>query len=161
MPLPVIVLNCGSGRERERQRETTATLFMQPRVFAFKQWHRGLSRIARLWIIHSCRTVCDAPFALPCRGSFVVPPYISRLISHDVPHNTASPRRRQDTIERDFLLESIHRPLKLREPFLLVSLTTSLFPNIFIGLLKLRKKFSNLFSQIFPRDFCEHLASAC
>jgi len=53
---------------------------MQPHTrFCIKQWHRGLSWAARLWIIHSSRTVCDAPVSwFLCRPS----PCISRLILH-------------------------------------------------------------------------------
>lgn len=109
-----------------------AALFMQPYAmrFCIKQWHRGLSRIARLWIIHPVRCTLS-------RGSFVASLYISRLISRDrctILHRRSVGRTR---IGRDFFSSGrTHLYTSLvkisRELFDLFSLTIFSYSHIFV-----------------------------
>lgn len=105
------------------------------------------------------RTICATLSWFLCRSS-----YISRLISHGVPHNTASPRRRQDTIERDFLLESILRndlsSVKVSRVISSISLITFLYEN-FCGLKNSQIYSVRIFSLAISANIPHSRARAC
>lgn len=100
VPTNIIILSYVSRTEKTRNSTETTTLFMQSRIFALS------NDIARCLESPDSESFIRPILSAICIVVISLSFSVSRLISHDMLHNTTS-KRRQNRTERNFLLEKL------------------------------------------------------